>query len=304
MEMDFPDPKWFVRYLIPEGLTILAGPAKIGKSFLAWNIAAAVASGGKALSALEVPEQRKVLYMVLEDPIVQLQERLKLICPEGVPENLQVVADFGGVKLGHVGIQILEKYIEATDTEMVIIDTWKHLIPETLGKGTAYETDYNALIPVQRLAQELNISILLVTHTRKARDPDNPFNEIQGSVGTQAGCDTMLMLSRSDGNPTLNVTGRRVRGEEYAIELHEGTWVMHGSAEVHFITKERQRIVDHLAASGYEGLSNKALAELTGTSPANITKLTARMSEDGIIKRSRTRGPWILAEDGTETIKF
>jgi replicative DNA helicase len=42
----FPPVRWAVPGIIPEGVTILAGSPKIGKSWLALGIAAAVASGG------------------------------------------------------------------------------------------------------------------------------------------------------------------------------------------------------------------------------------------------------------------
>src|SRR5690606_30802768 len=35
MKREFPEPKWIVEGLLPEGLTLFAGPPKIGKSWLA-----------------------------------------------------------------------------------------------------------------------------------------------------------------------------------------------------------------------------------------------------------------------------
>jgi RecA-family ATPase len=59
-----------------EGLTILAGKGKIGKSWLALGIAIAVASGGYALGSIKV-EQGDVLYLALEDNERRLQKRLR-----------------------------------------------------------------------------------------------------------------------------------------------------------------------------------------------------------------------------------
>ncbi|MDP2815826.1 MAG: AAA family ATPase, partial [Rectinemataceae bacterium] len=47
-KMVFPEPKWAVPGLLPEGLTILAGRPKRGKSWMGLGLALAVASGGKA----------------------------------------------------------------------------------------------------------------------------------------------------------------------------------------------------------------------------------------------------------------
>src|SRR5271166_6791915 len=55
-----------VPYLITEGLGILAGPPKAGKSWLADGIALACAHGGTALGGIDV-QPRHVLLLALED---------------------------------------------------------------------------------------------------------------------------------------------------------------------------------------------------------------------------------------------
>ena len=47
--MDFPDPKFIIPDTLPEGLTILAGKPKMGKSWLALGWAVAVAAGTSAM---------------------------------------------------------------------------------------------------------------------------------------------------------------------------------------------------------------------------------------------------------------
>src|SRR5262249_47545681 len=75
--MDLPDAKCVVHGLIPDGLTVLAGKPKLGKSWLALLLALAVAMGRRALAisigdgpteqiGLDV-EQGHVLYLALED---------------------------------------------------------------------------------------------------------------------------------------------------------------------------------------------------------------------------------------------
>src|SRR5690606_31549735 len=61
----FPPVAWIVQNVMPEGLTMLAGKPKTGKSFLAVNVSVAVACGGKALGHLNV-EQGRVLYVNLD----------------------------------------------------------------------------------------------------------------------------------------------------------------------------------------------------------------------------------------------
>ena len=68
-----------IEYVVPryigEGLTILAGRPKAGKSWLALDVALAVATGGLALGK-ERCEQGDVLYLALEDNKRRLQKRI------------------------------------------------------------------------------------------------------------------------------------------------------------------------------------------------------------------------------------
>ena len=78
--MDFPEPRWIVPGIVPEGTTILAGKPKMGKSWLALGTSVAVAAGGVALGTKRV-ERGAVLYLALEDNPRRLQSRLKKLLP-------------------------------------------------------------------------------------------------------------------------------------------------------------------------------------------------------------------------------
>ena len=63
---DFAPLKFVVQEVLPEGLTLLAGAPEIGKSWLALDIAIAVAAGRFCLGGQGV-DQGEVLYLALED---------------------------------------------------------------------------------------------------------------------------------------------------------------------------------------------------------------------------------------------
>ncbi len=46
LDAEFPEPKWAIPNLIPEGLSIIGGRPKVGKSWLLLQAAIAVGSGG------------------------------------------------------------------------------------------------------------------------------------------------------------------------------------------------------------------------------------------------------------------
>src|SRR4051794_1052552 len=64
---EFPEIRYAIPNLIAEGLNLLIGAPKLGKSWFAMNISAAVAFGGIALGRIRV-ERGEVLYLALEDP--------------------------------------------------------------------------------------------------------------------------------------------------------------------------------------------------------------------------------------------
>ena len=73
-----------LEYAIPgyvvEGLTVLGGKPKLGKSWWAYDASIAVATGGRTVGAVEC-EQGDVLYLALEDNQRRVQSRLETLCP-------------------------------------------------------------------------------------------------------------------------------------------------------------------------------------------------------------------------------
>src|SRR5205809_658031 len=78
----------------PEGLTILAGKPKIGKSWWLLDVCLAVATGDVALHHAPV-DRGAVLYLALEDTERRLQTRLERALPDGAgPANLEFATEW------------------------------------------------------------------------------------------------------------------------------------------------------------------------------------------------------------------
>jgi RecA-family ATPase len=75
MRMEFPPPKWAVPGLLAEGVTLFAGPPKVGKSWLSLGLGLAIAAGGKALDSIPT-DPGPVLYLALEDTPRRLKSRM------------------------------------------------------------------------------------------------------------------------------------------------------------------------------------------------------------------------------------
>lgn len=75
-KMDFPPIQYAIEGYIAEGLTLLGGKPKIGKSWMAVDLAMAIAKGNMALGS--IPCRRgTVLYCALEDNKRRLQRRMR-----------------------------------------------------------------------------------------------------------------------------------------------------------------------------------------------------------------------------------
>ena len=303
-KMEIAPVKWFIPNMLPSGLTILAGPPKIGKSFFGWNIAIAVASGGIALSSIDIEKPYSVTYLSLEDSDALVQERLDLISPNFKPDNLHITYDLEQTKFDAAGLKAIGAHLDRNGSELLIVDTWKHVAPEVSAKGTSYDIDYQALLPVQKFANQRNMGIILITHTRKAPDLENAFNQIQGSVGVQASCDTLMMLSHDSGSKTLHVSGRRIPSEQYSMTVSEGIWKLEGNAQDYRMSEIQKDIIDFLKDADVHGLSAGDLIDLTGKSDKTVRSALRRMVTKGLIVQPKRYANYFYNDEADTDVQL
>jgi hypothetical protein len=284
MAKEIPPLAWVVPGIIPEGLSILAGRPKQGKSWGIYGIGVAVATGGKAFGVKSV-EQGDVLYLALEDGERRLKERLGVILRGGpIPDRFDWAIKWPRLAAaGHVVTpenpdamsQIRWWLDEHPSARLVAIDTLARVKPKSVKTGNAYEQDYAAMEPLQQLAAERRIGLVLVTHTRKpikATAAADVFDEIMDSTGITGGADTMLVLkkARQEHELSLWVTGRDVESQELLIAWDPDTsdWKLLGPAQEQRLSALRQSILNCLRRSG-EALAAAEIAARIGREDAD-----------------------------------
>ena len=210
-----------VEGLISQGLYILAGSPKVGKSWLALELCLAISKGEKLLDRPTL--QGSALYFCLEDSWQRIQSRLYELTDEP-SEKLHFA-----LKADTIGDGLCEKISkfksEHDDLRLVVIDTFQMVRSET---DSSYGSDYAELIPLKTLAEKLGISIVLVHHLRKAMDSD-PFNMISGSTGLNGCVDGMLVMKkdkRCGGQAVLYATGRDIEDSEMSLARKGARWVL------------------------------------------------------------------------------
>ena len=95
LSWELPPVRWAVPEILPEGLTLLAGKPKLGKSWLALSLALSIAAGGVALGKQPVA-QGDVLYLALEENARRLQARARqlLASMTEVPAGMEFALDW------------------------------------------------------------------------------------------------------------------------------------------------------------------------------------------------------------------
>src|SRR6266566_1080377 len=183
--MDFAALEYVIPGYVVEGLTVLGGKPKLGKSWWAYDASIAVATGGKAMGTVAC-EQGDVLYLALEDNRRRVKDRLLTLCP--ARKLMKVTLDRLTIRtvtprIDNGLMAELDKWrLSCTTPRLVIIDVFLKVRPPRKKGEDAYAADYDAVTPLQRYASEHRLAIVLVTHTRKM-EAEDPLEAISGTNG-------------------------------------------------------------------------------------------------------------------------
>lgn len=195
MQISHRETEMIVDEMIPQGLTILAGPAKSGKSWLVLDMGLAVATGEPLLGKETI--KCGVLYFALEDRAVRLQKRLHLIEEEEPPDNLYLATECPPLEGGF--LDSLHDHLKAhPDIRLIIVDTLQMIREGNGGTSTTnqYGQETDELSKLKKFADDRNIAVVIVHHVTKRIDPVDPVNDIRGSTGMSATPDSILILRK------------------------------------------------------------------------------------------------------------
>ncbi len=215
--------RFVVDSLISQGLHVLAGSPKVGKSWLALWLAVMVAKGEPVWNM--PTRQGTTLYLCLEDSRLRIQNRLFEIM-EDAPPSVHFCTDAfvigGGLE------ERIESFIaEHPDTTLIIIDTLQMV--RGTGYDNTYANDYRDLSILKKPADKHGVAILLIHHLRK-EGADDVFNRISGTTGVQGAVDSSFTLiedKRGSGKAKLSCIGRDIEYREICLERNEdNVWEM------------------------------------------------------------------------------
>ena len=294
---EFPPLAWAVPGLVPEGIGLLVGPPKAGKSWAALGIALAVASGGRAFGHVPVGPARPVLYLALEDGDRRLQERARtLLHGAPIPALLSYETRLAPELIPPViGAWLALHHHHGNP--LVLLDTLGKVMPPARAGENQYGRDYRIgsvlKAPVDKYP---GCTVLAVHHDRKASG-DDFVDSVSGTHGLAGAADFVLVLDRKrqETGAILKVTGRDVHEAEYAIDMRDGSWTLQGRS----LDEAAQAVGQQRAAAGLGARSTQIVdivhAHPRGIGPTAVGVYLGRLSDAGRINKAG-RGLYVPVE--------
>ena len=245
MTRTFEDARWIITGLIPEGLTLIVGKPKIGKSWFVLESAIRAAQG-KQFIGYET-EKSKVLYYALEDSERRLNNRIGKLGGIKDAENFYYSCTLEPLTEGC--IDQIEENLSA-GFKLIIIDTYARI--KTATKRDAYAEETQALAGLQRLALAYQAAIILVHHSRKNTESTDLYDQVLGSQALTGTADSSIILERDRKTHRiiLNQTGRDIEDKRIAIDFdvddERVSFEFAGNADEVQLSETATLIVDHL----------------------------------------------------------
>jgi len=282
---EIPPIKWIVPDMVPEGLVILAGKPKSGKSFWALALALSVAFGGRFLGQIPV-EQGDVLFLGLEDSERRIRDRAHpMLMGDEPPIAMSTFVEWPNADNG--GIERIEQWLgRHTRARLIVIDVLGKFKPARKGDDI-YADDYRSMAALKTLGDKHNVCILVLHHQSKS-DRADPFEKISGTAAIGGAADAMLVIDRKKNGreTTLHLTGRDVEQEEFAMEWDANirTWALLGKAEEVEQNSARDSILNFLRNNS-ESFAPKDLAEELELNDATVRSTLRRLYDEGVVTR-------------------
>lgn len=216
--------EFLVDHLLPAiGVSILGGHPKTGKSWMVLNFIRSILKEEEALSVFST-QKVSVLYFALEDNASRLKSRLQAVFGDDTACLDKLVIKTVSDQLNDKTLEKLRKTLEKNpDIKFVIIDPLQKVRASPEKSHDAYQKDYKDMSMIKQLAEECEVSILLVHHLKKDKmSNDSDISSLNGSMGLAGSADSILLLTK-DKTITLKVTGKDIEDRKLLLVFDQET---------------------------------------------------------------------------------
>ena len=229
MSQPLRPPNFVVDSLLAQGLHILAGSPKVGKSWLALWLGG---DGGQGRTSLGHGHQTGPHPLSLPGGFCAPYPEPALRDHGGRAGERPLLH---GVRPHRAGAGGTDRnlLVEHPGTVLVIIDTLQMVRPI---HDATYANDYRDLSVLKRLADHLGLAILLIHHLRKEKAED-VFHRISGTTAISGAVDSSFTLveeRRGSGRAKLTCIGRDIEYRELELERNaDNVWELLSDSRTH-----------------------------------------------------------------------
>jgi AAA domain len=270
--------------VVPVGVTLISAAPKVGKTRLLTQVAVAAVRGSAFLNRVVIPT--KVLTLALEDGARRYRKSLHQLVGSTWPGRNELTIRTASLRLNEGGITHIEQHLDKhSECKLVIIDVLARVRPRGHGSDK-YQLDYDALAPLQRMANLRQIAIVVVHHANQRAEVSNIFERVSGTSGLTGVVDSLLLLQRRNGDDIgiLSVSGREVEDQTIALGFADGWW---GPAPegmpATLLSESREVRLLWLWLAEHDGASTEELAKLYGRTTNTTQKLLHRLEERELV---------------------
>jgi hypothetical protein len=305
VQTDFPPPRWAISGLVPQGLTILAGRPKTGKSWLTLGWAIAIAQSTRAMGSIDVTAG-DVLLLAMEDTLPRLQSRVRRLVDTADVSGLARLHTYTAAsdwsRLHEGGLDMLRKWLGAhPDGRLVLVDTFARNGPPTSRRKQDTAT-IELVETLKQIADTYAVGIVLVDHVTK-RDCNDLVYAVAGSYSYMAIADAVLVLQRKRqaDQATLYATGRDVDEAEHALlwDESQGGWSLANDTQASREQTPAAWLREFLANGKRLAVEIYAAAKEKGWSNDKIKRARTQLGSVHV-KRENSRSWWSLYKVQTD----
>ena len=283
LERNIPAPVRLCDPWATEGVCIIAGRPKLGKTTLERQKLAAAAVGGEFLDS-KFTEPCVCLFLSLEEGELLCREKFKMA---GFTDNA-----LGSIRLffewprGRAGVDLLDRYLtQHPEIRLVVIDSLTRFRTIPDARTPAFMADYEAVNELHDLSKKHpGVCFDVIHHTRKAKSED-PIDDISGTYGLTAAADAYVVMRHHGDGALLHAGGRLwLRSDsEYKVKRGEQRWEMLG---VNLGLTDEQEDTLRMVKETPGGIGGQELSDKLGISrQAAWSRLDSLIEKGVAIKR-------------------
>jgi hypothetical protein len=284
LELQFPEIAMLCSPWIPEGVMLLAGPPKVGKSTLMRQVTRAVSAGNMLFGSY--CEQGRVAYLSLEEGERLMAKKLRSARFEA--GELAAVDFHWAWRQGAEGCADLRAYIdEHDDVRMIVIDSLSRFREPSNQARSQFQQDYDAMAMLSELAkQRPGLAIVVLHHTTKLGTVNDPVAAISGTYGVAAAADSYMVLVKDGSDFVLCCGGRFWELDEshFVMDRAAGVWEMRRAHDGVSLTARQREYLARVVEDGT--VTTRGMASRFGVKDAAASELLKELSSRGMVERT------------------